>query len=107
MAQTKKRTKPYKPKPVRRIPVIQPLILHPSGYSYRKSDEENFIAVLTYFCQALYDAHLRGDEIPPKFPTLPPFISSATNEMVRTAYNIFRSDYLNGVLILEAEIIEE
>jgi hypothetical protein len=101
-----KRNKAYKPKPISRCIKIEPMITHHSGYVYKKSEKDSFIAILEYFCQNTYDAHLIG-KLPPPFPTGIPLISRVTEYYARQAYERFRMDYLNGNLQIEAEIVEE
>jgi hypothetical protein len=82
------------------------MITHHSGYVYKKSEKDSFIAILEYFCQMTYDAHLKG-ESPPPFPKGIPLISRVTEYYAKLAYDRFRQDYLNGNLQIEAEIFEE
>jgi hypothetical protein len=106
MATKPKRNKSYRPRPISRCIKIEPMITHHSGYVYKKSEKDSFIAILEYFCQNTYDYYLEG-KLPPPFPTGIPIISKVTEYYARQAYERFRSDYLNGNLAIEAEIIEE
>jgi hypothetical protein len=106
MAKDKKRNKAYTPRPISKMIKIEPMITHHSGYVYKKSEKEGFIAILEFFCQQTYDAYLEG-KLPPPFPKGIPIISRVTEYYSKRAYDRFRQDYLNGNLEIHAEIVEE
>jgi hypothetical protein len=106
MATKPKRTKAYKPKPISKFMKIEPMVLHHSGYSYKRSEAESFFGIFDFFCQQTYDAYLQGQP-PPPFPKGLPIVSKVTEYYAKLAYNRFRQDYLNGNLQIEAEIVEE